>query len=321
MKKELGKVDPRIKYAETIDKAFYTDPYWYEQSKEKIFAKSWHLVGDERSMNLKANSYYPFNLLDKYLNEPLVLTCNEREEIKCLSNVCTHRGFLLNQHPGESKRMTCQYHGRQFDLDGQMKHMPEFKEAENFPRPCDHLHQVPLDKWQQFYFTSLDPAFPWSKVQEVIDSKVGFLPIDQFRFAPEYTKEYFVKANWAVYCDNYLEGFHIPFVHADLNAMIDYGEYTTEIYDYCNVQIAYADESSEYFELPKGHPEYGKKVTAYYFWVFPNMMLNFYKYGLQINVVKPIAPDRCKVSFLFYLYDEEHFKSMDAEVFSVLSKW
>lgn len=305
-----------ITKAETLDKAFYTSEEWYEKSKTKIFENTWHLLGDERTMNLQANTYYPITLLEKYLDEPLIITSDKSENIRCLSNVCTHRGFLLKDQPGKGKKLICEYHGRNFDLDGTMTHMPEFKEAKNFPRPCDHLHQLPLSKWNQFLFTSLNPAYDWSEVSKVLDKKVGFLPIDQFRFAPEYTKEYLVRSNWAVYCDNYLEGFHIPFVHNDLNKMLDYGSYSTECYEYCNVQVGYADDGSDSFDLPIEHTDYGKKVTAYYFWMFPNMMMNFYKYGLQINIVKPISKDRCKVSFLFYLHDEEAFKNMEADVFS-----
>ena len=32
----------------------------------------------------------------------------------------------------------------------------------------------------------------------------------------------------------------------------------------------------KYLILPEGHFDYGKNVAAYYYWVFPNMMFNFY---------------------------------------------
>ncbi len=51
------------------------------------------------------------------------------------------------------------------------------------------------------------------------------------------------------------------------------------------------------FDLPEGHVDYGKNVAAYYYWVFPNMMFNFYPWGLSINIVKPIDLNRTKVSF------------------------
>jgi choline monooxygenase len=101
-----------------------------------------------------------------------------------------------------------------------------------------------------------------------------------------------------------LEGFHIPFVHEGLNKILDYGDYTTEVYDYCNLQIGYTNEATEVFELPENHPDYGKNVAAYYYWVFPNMMFNFYPWGLSINVVKPIDIHKSKVSFISYVYDE-----------------
>lgn len=113
-----------------------------------------------------------------------------------------------------------------------------------------------------------------------------------------------VHAHWALYCDNYLEGFHVPFVHEDLNKVLDYGSYKTEIYQYCNLQIGYTNEATEVFDLPKNHIDYGKNVAAYYYWVFPNMMFNFYPWGLSINIVKPINLNKTEVSFLTYVYDD-----------------
>ena len=47
-------------------------------------------------------------------------------------------------------------------------------------------------------------------------------------------KDFLIDANWALYCDNYLEGFHVPFVHESLNEVLDYGSYKTIIYEHCN---------------------------------------------------------------------------------------
>ena len=54
------------------------------------------------------------------------------------------------------------YHGRQFNLDGSFKSMPEFEEALNFPRPCDHLHQFSLRDWDTHLFVALDPLYDFS---------------------------------------------------------------------------------------------------------------------------------------------------------------
>jgi choline monooxygenase len=107
-----------------------------------------------------------------------------------------------------------------------------------------------------------------------------------------------------LYCDNYLEGFHIPFVHADLNKALDYSNYTTEIFDHCNLQIGIADSATECFQLPENHIDFNKRIAAYYFWIYPNMMFNFYPWGLSINIVRPLSVNQCKVVFLTYLFDE-----------------
>ena len=33
-------------------------------------------------------------------------------------------------------------------------------------------------------------------------------------------------------------------------------------------------------------------------------MLNFYPWGLSVNIIKPISPDKTKVSFISYVWDE-----------------
>ena len=71
-----------------------------------------------------------------------------------------------------------------------------------------------------------------------------------------------------------------------------------------NLQIGFSKGDSICFDLPKGHPDHGKSVSAYYYWLFPNMMFNFYPWGLSINVVRPHSPSQSKVSFYTYVLDE-----------------
>ena len=89
-----------------------------------------------------------------------------------------------------------------------------------------------------------------------ISANGWFGRLDEFIFDPNASRDYLVKANWALYCDNYLEGFHIPFVHKDLNEVLDYKNYTTEVYKYCNLQIGYSEDDSEIFDPPKGMYKY-----------------------------------------------------------------
>ena len=297
-------IDPDITKASTLPSSFYKDPDVFDAIKNKIFYKTWQWVGDENCVPM-AQSAHPFILLKDFLNEPMVITRDENEEVHCLSNVCTHRGNIVVNESGKSKKLICGYHGRRFTLKGEFEHMPEFKTAKNFPGPCDHLHEFKIRTWGPFLFAGLDPAFDFQTVLDAMNERVGFLPLDEFRLDATRNKDYLINSHWALYCDNYLEGFHIPFVHDDLNAVLDYGNYETVLYNYLNLQIGYAEGTEAVFEFPKGHIDYGKKIAAYYYWVFPNMMFNFYPWGLSVNLVQPIASNRTKVSFISYVYDTD----------------
>ena len=295
-------IDSDIKKAETLPASFYKDQNVFDTIKEQIFLKSWQWIGDENLVRLP-QSVHPFVLMNGFLTEPMLLTRDKEDAISCLTNVCTHRGNIVALHSGKSKKLTCLYHGRRFNLKGEFEHMPEFNDAEDFPRPCDNLHQFPLRKWGPFLFAGLNPSFDFQQVIDKINERIGFLPLNEFLLDESLNKDFLVHANWALYCDNYLEGFHVPFVHEDLNRVLDYGSYKTEIYEYCNLQIGYTDDNANVFDLPIDHVDYGKNVAAYYYWVFPNMMFNFYPWGLSVNIVQPIDMSTTKVSFISYVFD------------------
>ncbi|NNL08991.1 MAG: Rieske 2Fe-2S domain-containing protein [Croceitalea sp.] len=295
-------IDPDITKAETLPASFYRDTQVFEALKEKIFYKTWQWLGHENQVN-NPKDVQPLLLLDGFLTEPLLITRGLDGQLHCLSNVCTHRGNLVVEEKGNHKKLICAYHGRRFDLCGAFEHMPEFKEAKSFPRKCDDLPQFSLRQLGPLLFAGLDPAFDFQIVLDAMQERIGFLPLEQFKLDESRSKDYHINAHWALYCDNYLEGFHIPFVHEDLNAVLDYGNYETVLHDYMNLQIGYADGNEHIFDLPKDHIDHGKKIAAYYYWVFPNMMFNFYPWGLSVNVLQPKSPDQTKVSFISYVYD------------------
>lgn len=296
-------IDPDITRAKTLSTKFYTEPQYFEEAKEKIFAPSWQFAGDEDMIG-EHGSVHPYTLLPGYLDEPLMLTKDREGKMHCLSNVCTHRGNLVAYEAGKANLLRCRYHGRQFLLDGSFLSMPEFKEVQDFPAPCDDLTALPLYKWGKLLFTGLRTGIDAAELFGEMMERVSWFPMDKLVYRADLSKDYHVNANWALYCENYLEGFHIPFVHSGLNAVLDFGEYTTELFQYSNLQLGIGKKDDVCFELPETSPDYGKEVAAYYFWVFPNMMFNFYPWGLSLNIVQPTSISSCKVSFLSYVYDE-----------------
>ncbi len=299
-------VDPDIAKAKTINADFYVSAEIFEQCKEKIFAPSWQFIGSDDLVK-ENGDVYPFTLLENYLDEPLLLTRNKAGELNLLSNVCTHRGNLVVDNACKLNNLRCRYHGRMFNLDGDFISMPEFKEVENFPAKEDDLPKLNLFKWGKWLFTSVGPGTAIAGGADVFKDmmeRVSWMPLVDFKFEPELSRVFHVNANWALYCENYLEGFHIPFVHAGLNAVIDYGEYATELFfPYSSLQLGLAKNAKDCFDLPVNSPDHGKNVAAYYFWVFPNMMFNFYPWGLSVNVVEPVAVGESRVKFFSYVWD------------------
>lgn len=280
----IFKINPDIRQASTLSSEFYTDKKYFEQAKENIFARGWQLVGTTDDVsNIK-----PFELLDT----PLVLT-KENEKFNCFSNVCTHRGAILVEKDCRAKGIRCRYHGRRFDLNGKFLSMPEFEGTQNFPTEKDDLLKVPFGIWGKFIFVSLNPAAPLDEFIAEMQKTIKLS--ENLKFVG--TKDYEINAHWALYCENYLEGFHVPFVHQGLNSVIDYGTYTTETFHYSSLQTAWSEPPALVGGL-KSEP------AAQYFFIFPNLMFNFYPWGISVNIIKPITPGKTIVTYLMFVSDE-----------------
>lgn len=275
-------IDPDIRRARTLPSSFYTDERYFELAKEKIFRRTWQFaVTHDNSATLS-----PFTLLPGLLDEPLLFTV-QGEAARCLSNVCTHRGKILVEEPCRGELIRCGYHGRRFSLGGKFLSMPEFEGVEDFPSVQDDLPVVPFAEFLGFRFVSISPTVPFSAV--VGEAADRFTDIDPTGLVLRSMDEYTVNAHWALYCENYLEGFHIPFVHHSLNAVVDYGTYTTETFQHSSLQTGYDENGS---------------VAGTYLFLFPNTMINFYPWGISVNVVEPIDPARTKIRYLTFVADE-----------------
>ncbi len=294
-------INPDIRVAQTPPAWFYTDPAVFDLMKRNAFARAWQFVADADVVKVPGN-VYPSALLEGALDEPLVLTRDNDDAIHCFANVCTHRGNLVCEGAGTENSLRCRYHGRRFKLDGSFMSMPEFEEVANFPTAADDLPKVPFAKWKRLLFASIDPVASIEEYFKPMIDRVGWLPIEQFQPEPSRNREFVFRGNWALYVDNYLEGFHIPYIHAALNEQLDYDNYEVELFDRGVLQLGVADEGADAFELPNSSKDFGRRIAAYYYWFFPNIMFNFYPWGLSINVIKPLAVDLTRVNFISYVW-------------------
>ena len=293
MPEDLVAADIRV--AKTLPSKFYHDKSLFD-SLLSVF-NGWQYAAHDSE--LETNTIVPLSHIESINGEPTILV--KGDKIECLSNICTHRGMRLISQPCNKSTMRCEYHGRTFDLEGNMKHMPEFEQAIGFPSESDNLHKFAMDTWKGLHFISQEETqqLPWDELNE----RFGFLDIESYVHDPSRDRDHSIAANWMLYVDNYLEGFHIPFVHPELNQTLDYSGYSTEVFEGGVLQIGKASEGDVKFVLPESHPDFGQEIAAYYLWMFPNMMFNFYPWGLSLNIVIPVSSEETRVLYRGYVKD------------------
>lgn len=297
-------IDPEVRRAIGPPAAFYTDPAAYEAQRERLFRPSWQWVPSE-AMAVGEGEARSLRLLPGCLDEPLVVT-RERGERRCLSNVCTHRAHAVVTHETPLKHpsgLRCPYHGRRFGLDGSFRSMPSFEGVEDFPSPDDDLARVSLEALGPITFASRSPRVSFARWTSAITDRVPASWLASLVEDPSSAKAFPLDAHWALYCENYLEGLHIPFLHPGLNAVIDMRDYRYELLDAGVLQIGVARPGEAAFDPPHGHPEHNTRVAAWYFWLMPHTMVNVYPWGISLNVVTPIAHDRTEIRYRSFVAD------------------
>lgn len=295
----MGVIHPDITKAQTLPSNFYHDEEIYRQLITK-FHTEWSFIGMESTISNGT-------VLPVLIGDIPMLMTKENGIIRCVSNVCTHRGMILCDEQQQTSTITCPYHGRTFSLCGKMKQMPKFDQVDNFPSESDNLPHANVVNWHGLIFASLDHEASFEDYFSAIEDRMSFVDFEKLDRQEKMAREHEISANWMLYVDNYLEGFHIPYVHKGLNSVIDYKNYETEIFAGAVLQVGYAINGEECFDIPQWHQDSGKSIAAYYWWIFPNLMLNFYPWGLSINVVIPQGVNSTKVIYHGLVSDSKKF--------------
>ncbi len=275
--------------AETIPSAWYTEPTFHDFDREAIFEHAWHGVG--HVSRLKKGGDY---ILAEVAGNPVIVVRGHDGQLRAFYNVCRHRGGPLALEDGCATVLQCKYHGWTYLLDGSLRGTPKFDRTELFDRKDYGLVPVNLDLWQGLVFVSLAAdAPPVELFLRGIQERIVPTSLTDMKFYKRVT--YNLRCNWKVYVDNYLEGYHLPFVHPELCTLLDFQQYITETYDWYSLQ---------YSPIQQQQTIYGRAgQMAYYYFVWPNFMLNILPDRLQTNLVLPTAHDRCIVLFDYYYID------------------
>ena len=292
-------VDEDISRALTLHSDYYTNTELFEKIKTS-FSNHWHFA--VHSSEFDDVNIIPLERMGDIINDELILT--KDENYNCISNVCTHRAMLLVGEKCQKSRIQCPYHGRTFDLKGQLKNMPKFENVKNFPSDIDNLDKFELKNWKNLLFVN-NSQQNFDEFINFLENRIGWMDVEKFKYDSNKDRMHHVKANWALYVDNYLEGFHIPFVHGDLNNIIENDSYKTELFSNGVLQIGYSKPGEVCFDLPKESSDYGSNIAAYYFWIYPNMMFNFYPWGLSVNIVVPLDSGNSKIIYRGYVKNHD----------------
>jgi choline monooxygenase len=282
--------------AYTIPAPWYTDARIAQLELQKVFSRTWQLVG--RTAQVEKPGQY---VTATVAGEPIVAVRGSDEKLRAFYNVCRHHAMtVMNEPCGQAQHMRCPYHGWTYNLEGELRGMTEFEGVCNFDRAQNGLVPVQVETWENFIFVNLDPhAAPLRDFLGVLVGLAKPLNFGGLQFVER--RSYIQQCNWKVYVDNFLDGgYHVPHMHKGLNSVLDYTNYTIENVDRCCVQSSpvAVDKSSEASAAATR-----KGDRAYYFWQYPNFMLNWYEGYLDTNLVIPLGVDRCEVIFDFYFGD------------------
>ncbi|MGA7297535.1 MAG: aromatic ring-hydroxylating dioxygenase subunit alpha [Rhodanobacteraceae bacterium] len=271
--------------ARALPARFYTDTDSQALDRRAVFAHGWQWVAHASALAGAGD-----HVVTEIAGVPLLIVRGDDDVVRALHNVCRHRAGPLATCGGRgAKRLRCQYHGWSYALDGQLLSATEMDATEDFNVSDVCLPQAQVAQWQGFIFASLDAqAPPLTEVLEGIAARLGDRGLESYRLHERVS--YDIACNWKVYIDNYLEGYHVPHIHPELNALLDYRCYIVETAPWHSLQ---------YSPLESGDELYGKGEALYYM-VWPNTLLNILPNRLQVNRVLPVDAQRCRVEFDYY---------------------
>ena len=275
--------------AETIPSSWYTDPLFHRLDAETVFRDTWQAVGHTGQVAAAGQHFTA-----EVAGDPVLVVRGADGVLRGFYNVCRHRGGPLATEAGCSKVLQCKYHGWTYGLDGSLRGVPQFDRVELFDRKDYGLIPVQVTEWNGLVLVNLhESPEPIGDLLAGIEERIA--PLDLGALTFEHRVDYDLRCNWKVYVDNFLEGYHVPFVHPELCKLYDFQRYTTEVMDRYSLQWSPLTQEENVYSRGGG--------TAFYYYVFPSLMLNILPGRTQSNLIVPTGPNSCRVVFQYFYED------------------
>ena len=294
----LELIDSDLSIASTLPANFYIDPAIARVESEKIFGRTWQIVA-RREQLAKPGDFITTGLA----GEQILVSRGTNGELRGFYNVCRHRAGPPATGCGNRKVFRCGYHGWTYGLDGKLLNAPEMEGTEDFRFEDFALRPIRAAEWSLWVFVNLDPhADDLLPALREVPSQAAKFDLERMKLLER--REYKVECNWKVYIDNFLEGYHLPSVHPGLNKELDYSQYKTTTFERHSLQSSPIRGPENEDTTPRRYKQSQGDLSADYFWIFPNWMMNCYPDNMSLNIVVPTSPETTTVIFEWYFTDE-----------------
>ncbi|MFT4520554.1 MAG: phenylpropionate dioxygenase-like ring-hydroxylating dioxygenase large terminal subunit [Halioglobus sp.] len=223
-----GGIEARTKRRATLEKQRYIAPSTPETEWEGVWTRCWLFAGLESDLP-DAGDYFVYNLG----RESIVVLRDDDETIRAFYNVCQHRGNrLLASESGSIAQVACPYHGWTYGLDGQLLEIPD---EERFCPAVEKsersLKPVKVAQWAGMVWLNMDPES--QSLEEYLGPIMANLAPYRFEkmvLAQHQTVS--IDANWKTARDNFLEQYHVDFIHPQHATLVDCCNSTNILWPY-----------------------------------------------------------------------------------------
>jgi glycine betaine catabolism A len=309
--------------ARTLDARWYCDDEVFAAERERIFAAEWICVGREESL-AATGDYLVANIAD----ESLIVVRDGDGVLHAFYNVCRHRGTRMCETTSGKFHgsIQCPYHAWTYALDGRLMVARNMSEVRGFDESDYPLRAAAIATWDGFVFVNLAPApVPFDRAYAPLIDRFSKWNVDSLRTARTLT--YTVACNWKLVFQNYSECYHCPLVHPQLEKLspsdsgrndLMEGAFLGGYSDLRENASLTATGTTKRSPLPGVDP--ADVHRAYYYTLFPSMMLSLHADYAMVHYVRPLAPGRTEIECAF-LFDPATIARADFDPSDAVEFW
>jgi Rieske 2Fe-2S family protein len=284
----------------TLPGRYYTSDAVFAHEQERIFARSWLLVG--RAEQISAPGAY---MLADVAGENLIVVRGKDAAVRALYNVCRHRGTrMCSEQSGRfASSIQCPYHAWTYGLDGALLAARHMQDVPGFDRDDYPLRRAELAEWEGFLFVNLAPEpAPFEAAYAPLLGKFAAWDIANLRVAKRI--DYDLACNWKLIVQNYSECYHCPLIHPELERLSESTSGRNDMaagpflggYMTLNTGFGSMTLSGREAAPPVGSVDGADVERVYYYSLFPNVLLSLHADYVMVHTLRPVSAARTLVS-------------------------